>query len=198
LIIAERERPDIIFMDLFMPKMNGDECCRRIKEHVALKRTPVVMVTQDGNDRDLELCLQAGCDEILFKPVDRSRFLSMAGRFLNVPLRQSPRFSAHIPVQFSSPKNPQARCLSLNISNRGIFIEAGSAESIGTELKLSFLLETMADPIECRARVAWLNSSMERRQAHYPTGMGLEFIDLSDDYSVAIEAYLKKLRPFPG
>lgn len=195
LVVAERERPDIIFMDLFMPKMNGDECCRRIKEHVALKNIPVVMVTQDGNDRDIELCLQAKCDEILFKPVDRSRFLGSVGKFLHVPLRQSSRYSGHLPVQFSSSRTPLMRGYSLNISERGMFIEVAHIEPVGAEIRLSFLLATMAAPIDCSARVVWVNSSSERKQSHYPVGMGLEFVGLSAEDQLAIKEYLGKLRP---
>src|SRR5690242_7384516 len=73
-IIKER-RPDLVFMDLQMPKMNGDACCRAIKSDRVQFATPVVMVTAKGDEEAKDSCLAAGCDGFLTKPLDRDRFL---------------------------------------------------------------------------------------------------------------------------
>ncbi|HKK01215.1 MAG TPA: response regulator, partial [Desulfuromonadales bacterium] len=62
--LAVSERPDLIFMDLFMPQMNGDEACRLLKADPALAAIPVVMVTQGGHEEELRRCRQAGCNDI--------------------------------------------------------------------------------------------------------------------------------------
>ena len=62
--VAE-EMPDLIFLDMFMPEMNGDECCRKLKSDAALRHIPVVMVTTGGREDDLKLCRDAGCDEVV-------------------------------------------------------------------------------------------------------------------------------------
>ena len=48
-------KPDLVFMDLFMPELNGDDACRKIKEHPETRTIPVVMVTQGGREDELRI-----------------------------------------------------------------------------------------------------------------------------------------------
>lgn len=88
------EGPDLVFMDLFMPGMDGDEACRLIKNHRQTAAIPVVMVTQGGWDGDLVRCREAGCDDILLKPINRHLFMATARRLLQVVDRSEQRVGA--------------------------------------------------------------------------------------------------------
>ena len=52
-IIREAE-PDLVFMNLYMPEMNGEECCRLVKQDDAIRHIPVIMVIQGGREEDLD------------------------------------------------------------------------------------------------------------------------------------------------
>jgi two-component system cell cycle response regulator len=67
---AERERPDIILLDVMMPGMDGFEVCRRLKESAETRHIPVILCTAlDGRQERLK-GLEAGAEEFLTKPID--------------------------------------------------------------------------------------------------------------------------------
>ena len=77
--IIKQESPDLVFMDLYMPDMDGDICCHIVKSDEILRMTPIVMVIQGGNVNDFSRCWQAGCDDIIVKPIiDMPRHLKEA------------------------------------------------------------------------------------------------------------------------
>ena len=75
-------RPDLVFLDLYMPVLDGAACCTAIKGDPELVAIPVVMVTTGGKPEEVELCRAAGCDGLLTKPIDRSAFLDTVSRFI--------------------------------------------------------------------------------------------------------------------
>ncbi|MGD8719607.1 MAG: response regulator [Candidatus Zixiibacteriota bacterium] len=79
---ARGERPDLILMDVFMPVMDGVEACRIIKGDPELKDIPVVVVTARSEAENLEKCLDAGCDDYVFKPVRKLELLDKINRLL--------------------------------------------------------------------------------------------------------------------
>ena len=60
--------PDIIIMDVRMPKMTGYDACRAMKEDVALKDIPVVFLSAKGQDSEIQTGLDVGAEEYLLKP----------------------------------------------------------------------------------------------------------------------------------
>src|SRR5262245_16340186 len=65
----QRERPDVVLLDVEMPGMDGLEVCRRLKADPATRLTPVVMVTGQTDLSDRIRGIEAGADEFLSKPV---------------------------------------------------------------------------------------------------------------------------------
>ena len=72
LALLERERYDAVFMDMVMPGTDGPQATRRLRQHprAELARLPVIGLTANHNAHDRQLCLQAGMDEVLAKPLD--------------------------------------------------------------------------------------------------------------------------------
>ncbi|RMD88915.1 MAG: PleD family two-component system response regulator [Alphaproteobacteria bacterium] len=68
--IVQRERPDVVLLDVMMPGMNGFEVCRRIKEDESTTHIPVIMVTALDQISDKVAGLEAGAEDFLTKPVD--------------------------------------------------------------------------------------------------------------------------------
>jgi DNA-binding response OmpR family regulator len=73
---ALSERPDIILMDVMMPKLNGFEACRRLHDHEATKTIPVIMVTTRGEVDNIEIGYSAGCVDYVTKPVNSVELLA--------------------------------------------------------------------------------------------------------------------------
>lgn len=66
--IARRERPDLVFMDIRMPRLSGYEACRRIKESPETAHTKVVMLTANSRDEDRAQGEAVGADGYMTKP----------------------------------------------------------------------------------------------------------------------------------
>jgi CheY-like chemotaxis protein len=90
--MAESERPDVIIMDLFLPKFDGLEAAARIRKNPNLQSVPIIAATGRAEPGDRELCLNAGCDEYLAKPYAPQE-LGDVIRMLLKKSRRSPRSS---------------------------------------------------------------------------------------------------------
>ena len=74
--IARKERPDLILLDVMMPKLDGIEVCRRLKADLALSFMPIILVTAKSDSKDVVAGLEAGADEYLSKPIDQMALLA--------------------------------------------------------------------------------------------------------------------------
>jgi adenylate cyclase len=68
--IARHELPDLILLDVMMPKMDGMEVCRRLKGDASLPFMPIILITARSDTKDVILGLEAGAVEYLTKPID--------------------------------------------------------------------------------------------------------------------------------
>ena len=76
--VVRNHHPELVFLDVMMPKMNGFEVCRAIKADPAMAATTVVMLTAKGQAYDRDEGLAAGADRYLTKPFDPDELLDLA------------------------------------------------------------------------------------------------------------------------
>lgn len=84
LAMAREKQPDLILLDIMMPKMDGIEVCQRLKADPALPFMPIVMVTAKADSKDVVAGLEAGGDEYLTKPVDHSALIARVKSMLRI------------------------------------------------------------------------------------------------------------------
>ena len=72
---AKSEKPDIIVLDIMMPKMDGYEACKRLKTDPSTKSIPVILLTAKGREVDRKLGSQAGADDYVVKPFSPGRLI---------------------------------------------------------------------------------------------------------------------------
>ena len=80
--LARQHKPDLILMDIHLPKMDGLSATRIIKGDKDLKQIPIVAVTALAMPEDLDKALKAGCDDYDTKPVEFKRLLGKINSFL--------------------------------------------------------------------------------------------------------------------
>ena len=84
LAVARERRPDLILLDVMMPKLSGVEVCRRLKDDPSLPFMPIVMVTAMADPKDVVAGLGAGADEYLTKPVDQTALVARVKSMLRI------------------------------------------------------------------------------------------------------------------
>ncbi len=94
ILVAEAEQPDLILMDLSLPRMDGWTAAREIKSHDALKTIPVIALTAHAMIGDRERALAAGCDDYLSKPIILRELVSKLTKYLSGE-RGKPGESSH-------------------------------------------------------------------------------------------------------
>jgi class 3 adenylate cyclase len=84
LATARERQPDLILLDIMMPKMDGLEVCRQLKADPSLPFMPIIMVTARADSKDIVAGLEAGGDEYLTKPVDQAALVARVKSMLRI------------------------------------------------------------------------------------------------------------------
>lgn len=84
LSVLDTVNPDLILLDVMMPGLNGIDVCKKIKADLQWKIVPVIMVTALSSKEDLALCLEAGADDFISKPVNRLELCARVKSMLRI------------------------------------------------------------------------------------------------------------------
>ena len=82
--IIQTETPELVFLDVMMPKMNGMEVCRRVKKDLKLERVFIVLLTAKGQELDRQKGQEVGADLYMTKPFDPEMILNKAKEVLGI------------------------------------------------------------------------------------------------------------------
>jgi DNA-binding response OmpR family regulator len=73
---ALSSKPDLIVLDVVMPKLTGFEVCQKLREHELTRATPILLMTTRGEGENVQKGYAAGCSDYLTKPIDGPEFLA--------------------------------------------------------------------------------------------------------------------------
>ncbi|MHC4499073.1 MAG: response regulator [Planctomycetota bacterium] len=82
--IVARDKPDLILLDVMMPKMSGFEVCKRIKNNPKTTGIPIIMVTALNEYGDIERAIDCGTDDFLSKPINKLELLTRVKTMLKL------------------------------------------------------------------------------------------------------------------
>ena len=80
---ARREQPDLIILDIMMPKIDGYEACRILKANPLTKNIPVVLLTAKGRDIDKRLGMEVGATDYIVKPFSPNKLVERIHQLLS-------------------------------------------------------------------------------------------------------------------
>jgi len=82
--IIQDEKPDLVFLDVMMPKMNGMEVCRRVKQDLKLDNIFIILLTAKGQELDRQKGQEVGANIYMTKPFDPESILKKAKEVLKI------------------------------------------------------------------------------------------------------------------
>ena len=165
-------RPDVVILDLMMPKLNGYEVCKRIRE---MADTPIIMLTAKGREEDIIQGLDLGADDYLTKP--------FRVRILLARVRAVLRRARAEPAVITGPTYSDDY-LSIDLEMRRVMINDQVVKLTPTEYKLLALL------VKNKGRVLEFRTMLEQV-------WGFEYIDEIDYLRVYVWHLRRKLEPDP-
>lgn len=176
--IIRNVRPNLVFMSPLLHGISGLECCGTVKADPSLRGIPIALTLTAGLPVNLETCLQAGCDEIVLKPIDRHAFFKIVKKFVAFEKINAPRFRSRLCVHFSHPDFSKVAAEALDISTGGLFLGFDTPLPVSSAIDVHFVLPATSIRITCAARVTWVNPPARPIKPDLPAGMGVQFLDM--------------------
>jgi DNA-binding response OmpR family regulator len=82
--IIQKEKPQLVFLDVMMPKMNGMDVCKKVKKDLGLDQVYIVLLTAKGQELDRQKGQEVGADVYMTKPFDPEVLLQKARQVLTL------------------------------------------------------------------------------------------------------------------
>jgi len=184
---AREERPHLIIFGFDLFDMTAPEFCREIRSHEDTRMTSLLLIADRAHPDHGDLCLSAGCNDVIFRPIQRRELDSKVEKLTAIPVRRQLRTITKIEV--SLEKNGRfVLGRSVNISSSGMLLEVDRMLPGDGMVRLHFYLP--GDPVPLQVEAQVLRAEFSGTMAKY----GLRFIDLHDDQRERIERYVHRLR----
>ena len=184
---ARAEQPHLIIFGFDLFDMNAPEFCREIRNDEATKNASLLLIADKSHPDHGDLCLSAGCNDVIFRPIQRRELDSKVEKLTAIPVRRQLRTITKIEV--SLEKNGRfVLGRSVNISSSGMLLEVDRMLPGDGVVRLHFYLPGDAVPLQLEAQV--LRAEFSGTMAKY----GMRFIDLQPAERERIERYVHRLR----
>jgi len=190
---CRNQKPDLIYMACDLRGVSGIDCCRKIKSDAGLRSIAVVLICDENEPQQIDLCRQADCDGVLCKPLDRRRFLEVGRSFL-AGIRE-PRRLGLFRIRY---RHGDKLCAGkgLDISGGGLFLESSEPLAAGEILQMEIQLSRpdQAGPwVSCSGVVAWINTRENPLKPNHPVGYGIKFTQIAETASAVLNGFLRRV-----
>jgi len=187
LIKARVERPNLIIFGYDLFDMSAPEFCREIRSDELTRPISLLLVCDREQTDHGELCLSAGCNDVIFRPLQKPELDQKVERLTSIPVRRQLRTITKIEV--SMEKNGRfVLGRSVNISSTGMLIEVDRMLPQDGPVRLHFYLPADPKPLQITAEV--LRAEFSGSMSKY----GMRFLEPSAEDRERIARYVHRLR----
>jgi twitching motility two-component system response regulator PilH len=187
LVKARAERPHLVIFGFDLFDMTAPEFCRAVREDELTRGVSLLLVCDKENAQHGDLCLAAGCNDVIFRPLQRRDLDQKVARLTTIPARRELRTITKIEV--SMEKNGRFILgRSMNISANGMLLEVNRVLPGEGKVRLHFFLPGDARPLQLEAEI--LRAEFSGAMAKY----GVRFVAASDGDRERIEQFVHRLR----
>ena len=183
---ARMEKPNLIIFGYDLFDMSAPEFCREIRADEITRAISLLLVC-DRNSNHGDLCLSAGCNDVIFRPLQKPELDSKVERLTRIPVRRQLRTITKIEI--SLEKNGRfVLGRSVNISSSGILVEVDRMLPQEGPVRLHFYLPADPKPLQVAAEIlrAEFSGSMPR--------YGMKFLETTEEDRERITRYVYRLR----
>ncbi|HYO76631.1 MAG TPA: PilZ domain-containing protein [Thermoanaerobaculia bacterium] len=184
---ARMETPNLIIFGYDLFDMSAPEFCREIRGDDSTRAISLLLVCERDRHEHGDLCLSAGCNDVIFKPLQKPELDAKVERLTNIPVRRQLRTITKIEVSLEK----DGRFLlgrSVNISSTGILVEVERVLPQDGPVRLHFYLPSDPKPLQVMAGV--LRAEFNGARAKY----GMHFLDLSEEDRERISRFVHRIR----
>lgn len=184
---ARAERPDLVIFGYDLFDMSAPEFCREIRAAEETRPISLLLVCDREHTTEGDLCLSAGCNDVIFRPLQKPELDDKVERLTSIPVRRQLRTITKIEV--SLEKNGRfVLGRSVNISSSGILLEVERMLPQDGPMRLHFYLPGDPKPLQIIAEV--LRAEFRGSMAKY----GLRFVSPTEEERERIARYVHRLR----
>jgi len=185
--IARNDQPQLIMFAFDLFDMTAPEFCREVRADASTRAMSLLLVCERESPEHAELCLSAGCNDVIYRPLQRHELDSKIARLTTIPSRRELRTLTRIEV--SIEKNGRFIIgRSINISASGMFLEVDRVLPGEGKLRLHFYLPGDPKPLQMECDV--LRAEFTGGTARY----GVSFSAANDEERERIERFVRRLR----
>ncbi len=184
---ARVERPHLIIFGFDLFDMTAPEFCRKVREDEEMRLTSLLLVCDRESGEHADLCMSAGCNDVVYRPLQKHELDSKVAKLTTIPARRQLRTITKIEV--SLEKNGRfVLGRSVNISANGMLLEVDRVLPAEGQVRVHFFLPGDARPLQLGAEI--LRAEFSGSAAKY----GLRFLTVQPDERARIEQFVARLR----
>ena len=184
---AREEVPNLIMFGYDLFDMSAPEFCRYIREDERTKMISLLLVCDRSNEEHATTCLDSGCNDVIYRPLERAELDAKIAKLTTIPSRRQMRTLTRVEVAVAN-KDRFILGRSLNVSATGMLIETDRVLPGEGPLRLQFYLPGESKPVDAVVEV--LRSEFVGTMARY----GVRFLELTPEARAQIERYVQRLR----
>ena len=184
---ARMERPNLIIFGYDLFDMTAPEFCREIRGSELTRGISLLLVCDRDHQEHGDLCLSAGCNDVIFRPLHKPELDEKVERLTAIPVRRQLRTITKIEISFEK----DGRFIlgrSVNISSNGMLVEVDRMLPQDGPVRLHFYLPSDPKPLQIVAEV--LRAEFSGSMPKY----GMRFLEPSDDERERITRFVRRLR----
>jgi two-component system, OmpR family, alkaline phosphatase synthesis response regulator PhoP len=187
LVKARMEKPNLIIFGYDLFDMSAPEFCREIRGNELTRSISLLLVCDRDHQDHGELCLSAGCNDVIFRPLQKPELDAKVERLTKIPVRRQLRTITKIEI--SLEKNGRfVLGRSINISSSGILIEVDRVLPQEGPMRLHFYLPSDPKPLQIVAEV--LRAEFSGSMPKY----GMRFVNPNEEDRERITRFVHRLR----
>lgn len=185
--ILRRDMPRLVVLSYDLGDRTAPEFCREVRDDEQLRGTSLLFVGERGASAEVDLCMAAGCNDVILLPIRGHELNQKIARLANVPVRQKLRTLTKIDLTVAAGESFRLGH-SLNISSSGMLVEVDEILPPESKLRVQFYLRGENVPLQLTAEV--VRADFSRAGARY----GLRFVSARESERKRIESFVERMR----